>query len=45
VDDKLMELDEVYFEGGDHVSLVRVSAPDLEKMIPNARRARFAEHD
>ena len=45
VDDKLMELDEVYFEGGDHVSLVRVSTPDLEKMIPNARRARFAEHD
>jgi Ala-tRNA(Pro) deacylase len=45
VDDRLMERDEVYFEGGDHVSLVRVSAPDLEKLMADARRARFAEHD
>lgn len=45
VDDRLMERDEVYFEGGDHVSLVRVDASDLEKLMADARRARFAEHD
>jgi Ala-tRNA(Pro) deacylase len=45
VDDKLMELDEVYFEGGDHVSLVRINASDLEKMIPDAQRAHFAAHN
>jgi Ala-tRNA(Pro) deacylase len=45
VDDRLLERDEVYFEGGDHVSLVRVSAADLEKLMAGARRARFAEHD
>lgn len=45
VDDRLMERDEVYFEGGDHVSLVRVGASDLEKLMADARRARFAEHD
>lgn len=45
VDDRVMERGEVYFEGGDHVSLVRVSAPDLETLMADARRARFAEHD
>jgi len=45
VDDRLMERDEVYFEGGDHISLVRVGASDLEKLMANARRSRFAEHD
>jgi len=43
VDDRLFELDEIYFEGGDHTTLVRVSADDFRKLMAGARRARFAE--
>ena len=43
VDDSLFELEEVYFEGGDHTTLVRVSAVDFRKLMEGARRARFAE--
>lgn len=45
VDDRLAERDEVYFEGGDHLSLVRVGASDFEELMADARRASFAEHD
>ncbi|WP_218578247.1 aminoacyl-tRNA deacylase [Vineibacter terrae] len=43
VDERLLDLDEVYFEGGDHTTLVRVSADDFGKLMAGARRARFAE--
>lgn len=43
VDDRLFDLDEVYFEGGDHTTLVRVGAADFRKLMEGARRARFAE--
>jgi Ala-tRNA(Pro) deacylase len=43
VDDRLLELDEVYFEGGDHTTLVRVGGGDFRKLMEGARRARFAE--
>ncbi len=43
VDERLLELDEVYFEGGDHTTLVRVGAADFRTLMADARRARFAE--
>lgn len=45
VDERLIERDEVYFEGGDHATLVRVSAAEFGKLMADARRTRFAEHD
>lgn len=45
VDESLAELDEVYFEGGDHATLVRVGGDSFDKLMAGARRARFAEHD
>jgi len=45
IDDSLMGLDEVFFEGGDHATLVCVAANGFEKLTDGARHARFAEHD
>ena len=45
VDQSLVDLDEVYFEGGDHESLVRVRADDFKKLMAGALPGRFAEHD
>ena len=44
-DETLFDLEEVYFEGGDHTTLVRVSGDDFRKLTTGARRARFARHD
>ena len=45
VEEEVFDLQEVYFEGGDHTSLVRVSANDFKKLTTGGRRARFAKHD
>jgi Ala-tRNA(Pro) deacylase len=45
VDDSLMELDEIWFEGGDHATLVCVAASGFEKLTEGARHARIAVHD
>ena len=45
VDDSLAEQPEVYFEGGDHRSLVHVSAEAFGKLTEQARRGSFSSHD
>jgi len=43
VDDSLASAPEIYFEGGDHASLVRVSGSTFRELLAGARHARFAE--
>ncbi len=45
VDDSLAEEPEVYFEGGDHTSLVRVSAEEFFWLTQNAAHGHFSTHD
>lgn len=44
VDDAVLEQDEVYFEGGDHEQLVRVSGGEFRKLMMDAERGQFARH-
>ena len=43
VDDSLASEPEVYFEGGDHASLVHVSGSTFRELLADARHARFTE--
>jgi Ala-tRNA(Pro) deacylase len=43
--DDLAEQPEVYFEGGDHASLVHVSAAQFHDLMAGARRGQFSRHD
>ena len=43
-DEGLAKLENVYFEGGDHTSLVRVSGEDFMKLMGDARRGVFSHH-
>ncbi len=43
VDDSLDGESEIYFEGGDHESLVHVSGEDFRKLMAGARHGHFAE--
>ena len=45
VDEKLYKLEDVYFEGGDHTSLVHVDLDGFGKLMAGARQAPIAEHD
>ncbi len=45
VDDSLAEQHEVYFEGGDHTSLVQVSAEQFFWLLQNAAHGHFSTHD
>ncbi|MFQ6017024.1 MAG: aminoacyl-tRNA deacylase [Kiloniellaceae bacterium] len=45
VDDSLAEQPEVYFEGGDHLSLVQVTAEQFRKLMAEAAHGRFSRHD
>lgn len=42
VDESLAQQPEVYVEGGDHASLVRISGKSFQKLVANARRGRFS---
>ena len=44
VDESLDELDEVYFEGGDHECLVHVSGKQFQELMSDARHGCFSEH-
>lgn len=44
LDQSLDDRDEVYFEGGDHKTLVLVTGKDFQQLMSDARRARFSEH-
>lgn len=45
VDDSLAEQPEVYFEGGDHTSLVQVSAEQFFWLMQEAAHGHFSTHD
>ncbi len=45
VDDSLAEQPEVYFEGGDHTSLVQVSAEEFFWLTQKAAHGHFSTHD
>ena len=42
LDDSLADVDDVYFEGGDHRTLVHVSGKDFRSLTRDARRAHFS---
>lgn len=44
VDEALLENDEVYFEGGDHQSLIHLSTEAFAALLGDASRARFSHH-
>jgi Ala-tRNA(Pro) deacylase len=43
VDDSLAQEPEVYFEAGDHASLVHLSGTSFQKLMADARHGRFSE--
>ncbi|MEW6641746.1 MAG: YbaK/EbsC family protein [Pseudomonadota bacterium] len=43
VDDSLANEPEIYFEGGDHASLVHVTGSTFRELLADARHARFTE--
>ncbi|MCP5118010.1 MAG: aminoacyl-tRNA deacylase [bacterium] len=44
VDDSLADAKEVYFEGGDHKTLIKVSGDAFQTLMKDARRGRFSHH-
>lgn len=44
IDDSLAERPDVFFEGGDHRTLVRMSHDDFAMLMQNARHGRFSHH-
>lgn len=45
IDESLAGNGEIYFEGGDHSTLVKVSAEDFGRLTEGARRGQFSRHD
>jgi Ala-tRNA(Pro) deacylase len=44
VDDSIEEQPEIYFEGGDHATLVRMSRRQFADLTAAARHGRFSVH-
>ncbi len=44
VDDSVVNLSDVYFEGGDHSTLVHMSGPTFDRIMGDAERGRFSTH-
>jgi Ala-tRNA(Pro) deacylase len=44
VDETLLDLDEIYFESGDHTQLVHMSGEDFRALMVQARRGPFGAH-
>jgi len=42
VDDSLAQQPDVYFEGGDHANLVRISGTSFQQLMVDARHGRFS---
>jgi Ala-tRNA(Pro) deacylase len=42
IDDQLMEQPEIYFEGGDHESLVHIPGEAFQALVRGVRHGRFA---
>ena len=45
IDESLVGLDQICFEGGDHQSLVQVTGEDFSRLMSSAREPRFSLHD
>jgi Ala-tRNA(Pro) deacylase len=43
VDDRLTEQPDIYFEGGDHASLIHVDQTDFRRLMKSAQHGRFSE--
>lgn len=44
LDESLAEVSDVYFEGGDHTTLVHVAGDAFKTLMKDARRGRFSHH-
>lgn len=44
MDEALADRDEVWFEGGDHRTLIHVTGPDFNRLMKMARRHTFSHH-
>lgn len=44
VDEDLLELDEIYFESGDHTQLVHMSGQDFRALMSKAPRGHLGQH-
>lgn len=44
VDETLFDENDIYFEGGDHQSLVHMSSEDFATLMRDSTRARFSHH-
>jgi Ala-tRNA(Pro) deacylase len=44
VDEAITEVPDVYFEGGDHATLVHMSGPAFDRLMTEAPRAHFSMH-
>jgi Ala-tRNA(Pro) deacylase len=44
VDEAILDQAEVYFEGGDHTELVRLSGEDFGRLMAEARHGAFSRH-
>ncbi|CFX16801.1 YbaK/prolyl-tRNA synthetase associated region [Candidatus Filomicrobium marinum] len=44
VDERLGQVDDVYFEGGDHCSLIHLSGEQFRQLLNQAPQASIAEH-
>lgn len=45
IDESLVDQPDLYFEGGDHCSLVHVRGEDFGRLMANAKRGRFSRAD
>jgi len=45
VDDSIQEPPDVYFEGGDHATLIHLTKPEFARLMADARHFRFSVHD
>ncbi len=44
LDDSLDDIHDLFFEGGDHESLIHVEAADFKRLMKNAEHGRFSRH-
>jgi Ala-tRNA(Pro) deacylase len=45
LEESLAGLEQVYFEGGDHQTLVKVGGEEFRRLMSGARHGRFSTHD
>lgn len=45
VDDSVEQQPDVYLEGGDHATVVRLDGPEFKRLMADSRHGRFSSHD